>query len=369
MHCFFVIIYINQRGIAPPMPLFDDVLGHGQSLFRNEDALEYEFLPKILPFREQEQRQIASAIAPLFQGRNGRTLFVHGAPGIGKSAAARFVLKELEEKSDEIHVVVVNCWQTNTSYKVLLELCDQLGFKFTQNKNSTELMKVIASIINKKSAVLVFDEIDKAEEFDFLYSLVEDLFKKSIILITNYKSWLIELDERIKSRLMPELLEFREYNEKETTEILRQRLEFAFVPGIWDPAAFDLVAGRAAKAQDIRTGLFLLRQSALKAEDCAAKRVTVEHVEKAFATMDDFTIKSSSDLNAEEQFIFDIVKRESGKKIGDLYNQYKKEGGTGSYKTFQRKIAALDEGKFVTLERKTGDGGNTTIVNRKLTEY
>jgi archaeal cell division control protein 6 len=351
------------------MPLFDSVLGSGESLFRNEDALEYEFLPKLLPFRENEQRSIAACISPLFQGRNGRNALVHGAPGIGKTAAARFVLKELEEKSEDIHVVYINCWQTNTSYKVFLELADQLGFKFTQNKNGTELMKVISSIVNKKSAVIVFDEIDKAEEFDFLYSLQEELFKKAIILITNYKSWLIELDERIKSRLALELIEFKQYNEKETKEILKQRRDYAFVPNVWEEKAFELVAQRAAAAKDIRTGLYLLRQSALKAEAKASKKVTEEHVGQALGSMDEFTIKSSADLSDEEKFIYDLIKKDSGKKIGELYNCYKKEGGQASYKTFQRKIAALDEGKFVTLERKTGEGGNTTIVNRKLTEY
>jgi cell division control protein 6 len=187
------------------MGLFDDVLGAGESLFRNEDALEYEFLPKLLPFREDEQHELARLIAPLLEGRNGRNALIHGAPGIGKTAAARFVLRELEEKTEDILVCYINCWQANTSYKVLMELCDQLGFKFTQNKNSQELMKTIASIVNKKAAVFIFDEIDKAEEQDFLYSLLEDLFKKSLILITNYKSWLIELDERIKSRLTPRI--------------------------------------------------------------------------------------------------------------------------------------------------------------------
>jgi len=351
------------------MGLFDDVLGAGESLFRNEDALEYEFLPKLLPYREKEQHELARLIAPLLEGRNGRNALIHGAPGIGKTAAARFVLRELEEKSEDIEVCYVNCWQANTTYKVLLELCELLGFKFTQNKNSQELMKTIASIVNKKSAVIVFDEIDKAEEFDFLYSLVEDLFKKSIVLITNYKSWLIELDERIKSRLTPELIEFRQYNEQETRGILEQRAEYAFVPGVWDPQAFSLVVQKATAAKDIRSGLYLMRQATLKAEAKAQKRVTEEHVKEACSSMDEFTIKSSEDLTDEERFIYDVIKQHDGKKIGELYNLYKKEGGKASYKTFQRKIASLDEGKFLTLERKTGEGGNTTIVNRKITDF
>ncbi len=352
------------------MGLFDDVLGSGESLFKNEDALEYEFLPKILPFREREQRELAGCIAPLLQGRNGRNVLVHGAPGIGKTAAARAVLREVEEKSEDVSVVYLNCWHANTTYKVYLEICDQLGYKFTQNKNSTDLLKVLTSMMNKRTAVLVFDEIDKAEEFDFLYGLVEELFKKSLILITNYKSWLLELDERVKSRVMPELIEFRQYDAKETREILKQRLDAAFVPGVWEPAAFDLVAERAATSRDIRAGLFLLKQAGQRAESVASKKVTAEHVRSAVAAIGEFTVKSKDDLGEEEQFIFDLIKKQDGAmKMGDVYNEYKRQGGKASYKTFQRKIAALDEGRFISLERKTGDGGNTTLVNRKITDY
>lgn len=355
------------------MGLFDDVLKEGESLIKDEYALDYEYLPKLLPFREQEQQSIARAIAPLLQGRNGRNVFIHGPPGVGKTAAARHVLRELEEEHDEVDIVYINCWQTDTSYKVYLEICDQLGFKFTQNKNTTELLKVVASIINKKAAVLVFDEIDKAAEFDFLYSLMQELLKKSVILITNYKSWLIELDERIKSRLTPELLAFNEYSGRETLEILKQRRGHAFVPGVWEEEAFSIVSQRATAAKDIRTGLFLMREAAAKAEAAANRTITAEHVKQALAGMDEFTIKNSQDLKEDEQAIYTIIKEHSGKKIGELYNLYKKTGGEASYKTFQRKIAALDEGNFVTLERQTGEGGNTTIVHRqtttKLTEF
>jgi cell division control protein 6 len=146
-------------------------------------------------------------------------------------------------------------------------------------------------------------------------------------------------------------------------------MEYAFVPDVWEDDAFLMAVDKAASAQDIRTGLYLMRQAALKAEAKASKKVTAEHVELALGAMDEFTIKSSTDLSDEEKFIWEIVKQHDGKKIGDLYNQYKKDGGKASYKTFQRKIASLDEGKFITLERKTGEGGNTTIVNKKITDF
>ena len=351
------------------MGLFDNVLASNQSLIRNEAALDYEFLPKLLPFREKEQQYMALCMKPLFANRSGRNLLVYGPPGIGKSAAIRHVLRDLEDETDDVVPIYVNCWNYNTSYKIISEICEILGYRFTQNKKTSELIKIAISLLNKRPVVLVFDEIDKAEDFDFLYTFVEEIYHKSIFLLTNYKSWLLELDERIRSRLLAELREFREYNEQETKGILKERLSYAFVPGVWDDEAFNLLAKKTYQIKDIRSGLFLLKESALLAEDSASKKITVEHVVIAISKLVEFSIKNMDELDEESRFINGVVKNHSGSKIGDLYEEYKSLGGKSSYKTFQRRLSKLEEGRFIKLTKQRGAGGNTTIVERKLTDF
>lgn len=352
------------------MGLFEDVLSADQSLIKNEAALDYEFLPKLLPYRENEQHYLATCIKPIFHKRSGRNLLIHGPPGIGKTAATRFVLRDLEEQTDDIHAIYINCWQKNTTYKVLLDICNIIGFKFTQNKKTTDLFDVIKRIINKSGAVFVFDEIDKVEDFDFIYFLLEEIFHKAIFLITNYRSWLVELDERIKSRLTPELVEFKQYNDQETIGIMKERKDYAFPPNVWEEKAFEKITQKTAKIKDIRTGLFLMRESALQAEEQSSKKITMDHVTKALQKLDDFTIKNSLELAADEKLILEVVKEKSGSRIGDLFKHYQKKGGGASYKTFQRKIAKLEQGKFIdTKKTMGGSSGNTTIVNKKITDF
>ena len=137
------------------MALFDDILHSNETLFKNPIALDFDYVPKVIPFRENEQRIIVNNIKPLFYKRNGRNVFIYGTPGIGKTVAVKKVLEELEEKTDEIIPIYINCWQKNTTYKIFLEICNQLDYKFTHNKNSEELFDVIKKIINQKSAVFV----------------------------------------------------------------------------------------------------------------------------------------------------------------------------------------------------------------------
>lgn len=351
------------------MGLFDDVLRANETLVRNENVLDYEFMPKILRFREGEQQYLATAMKPLFQNRSGRNLLICGAPGIGKTLSVKHVLNELEEETDDVNTVFVNCWQHNTSYKVFVEICEQLGYHFTQNKKTTELQKVALQLLNKNPSVVVFDEIDKAEDKDFLYVLAEGIYHKAIFLITNYKSWLLELDERIRSRLTAEIQEYREYNSKETEGILQERVDLGFVPDCWEKDAFSAVCDKTSKLKDIRSGLFLLKHSGLNAEDRSSRKIEIIDVQKAITQLDEFTIKNSQSLDEEAQFILGVVKEHSGKKMGDLFKAYEVAGGKASYKTFQRKIAKLQEGKFIKLTKQTGAGGNTTIVEKKLTEF
>src|SRR3989338_8126628 len=249
------------------MALFKDMLGSDESLFRNEVALDYSFLPKLLPHREAQQRYIAASIKPLLMGKNGRNVFVFGAPGIGKTAAIRHILNELEDETDEVLPIYINCWQRNTSFKIIVEICEQLGYKLTHNKRTEELLEVIKTIANKRAVVFAFDEVDKLEEYDFLYSILEEIYCKSVILITNYSDWFEDLDDRVKSRLMSETLEFKPYTLEETRDILKQRMEYAFVPNVWEENAFEAIANKTAEAEDMRSGLYLMREAGNIAED------------------------------------------------------------------------------------------------------
>ncbi|MEK0371034.1 MAG: AAA family ATPase [Nitrosopumilus sp.] len=357
------------------MALFKDMLHSDESLFKNELALDYSFLPKILPHRENQQRYIAAIIKPLLDGKNGKNLFIYGAPGIGKTAALRFVLNEMEEETEEVIPIYINCWQKNTTFKIIADICEQLGYKLTHNKRTEELFQVVKNMLNKKSAVFAFDEVDKLEEIDFLYAILEEIYKKSVLLITNYNDWMEDLDDRVKSRLMSETLEFKPYNLIETRDVLKQRMGYAFVPNVWDNDAFELIVKKTAEAEDIRVGLHLMRESGNIAENSSSRKITLQHANEAITKVNQFTIKKSTDLTEDERTILNIIKKNSEKKIGDLYIIYKDQGGKLVYKSFQRKIEKLEKNKFISVEKTSGGvEGNTSIIKyatetKKLTEF
>ncbi len=356
------------------MGLFKDMLGHGESLFANAVALDFDYQPKLLKYRENEQRVMAAAIKPLFSERSGRNLFIHGPPGIGKTVACKHVLDDLENETDDVIPLYINCWQKNTTFKILVELCELLGYKFTQNKNTEQLLEIIKKIVNKKAAVFVFDEADKLDDVNFLYTLLEHIYRKSIILITNEKNWLLNLDLRVKSRLVAEVLEFRTYSQAELKGILKERAQFAFAPNTLDSAAFELVCQKTFEASDVRSGLYLLREAGNSAEDRSSRTITVQDVNTAIAKLEEFKIKDIEALDSDIRDILKLIKENSGKRIGELFEIYTKNGGTAVYKTFQRKIDKLAQGKFIDTEKIPGGAeGKTTIIRysseKKITDF
>jgi|SRR3989344_5841869 len=358
------------------MGVFDKILKDNESLFVNEVVLDYDYLPKNLPYRENEQHKVASCMKPLFQQRNAGNAIVYGVPGIGKTASIKKILEELNEQTDEIISVYVNCWENNTTFKIILEICEKLGYKRTQNRNTHELMKEIIFILNKNKtcSALVFDEIDKAEDFNFLYTLLEQVYRKSIILITNYKEDLVKMDERVKSRLVPETIEFRPYNLQETQGILKQRMDLAFAPNIFSANAFKIIAQKTFDMKDLRKGLYLLKESANLSESKSKRDVGEEEVNIAIDKMESFSSKNMELIEDVEKEILELVKNNDNSKVGDLHKMYEKAFSEMGYKTFKRKLDKLEKQKFILCSTTGGgEGGNTSVVSyikdKKLSEY
>ena len=184
------------------------------------------------------------------------------------------------------------------------------------------------------------------------------------------------MDTRLKSRLTLEDINFKKYNHTEIKGILKNRLQYAFVSNVWEDDAFNIAAKKTAEIEDIRSGLYILKESGNCAEEVSSKKITIEHVNKAIEKLSDFSIKDKTELKEDEQEILELIKENSEKKIGDLFELYKQKGGSGVYKTFQRKIEKLSKNKFISISKTQGGAeGNTTIVKyereteTKLNEY
>ena len=349
------------------MSLFDD--SKRQNIFLNPIALDYDYQPKLILYRENQQHFIANCIKPLLNDRNGKNLFIHGKPGIGKTVATRHVLKELEENTD-ILPMYINCWKKNTGHKIILEICNYIDYRFTMNKSTEEIIDNISPILNKKCCVICLDEADKIDNYDIIYTLLEDVFRKTVILITNNKEWIVKLDSRIKSRLNPELMEFKPYNYDETLGILKERISYAFLPNIFSSKALELIAKKTFEIGDLRTGVYLLKECGDATELKNKNRIEENEANEAMNKLDEFKTKNDDDLKEDLNEILMLIKNNNNKSSSELFDIY----GKGSYKTFKRRLDELEKNKFISMkEVHLGAGGRQYIISygslKKLDEF
>ncbi len=349
--------------------LFNDALNNIESLFINETSLDFDYIPKEIPYREQNQKYIVECIKPLLQKRSGRNLFISGSPGIGKTSAVKHIFRDLEMETDEVIPLYINCWKKDTSFKIINAICESIGYKWTVNKRTDELLKAALNILNKKSVVICLDEVDKVKEMDILYSLVEDLLRKTILLITNNKEWLAQLDERIRSRLTPELLEFKPYSLEETKGILKMRRDYAFPPQVFEEDAFNLLVEKTFTLKDIRSGLFLLKEAGNQAEVKLSKKITKEHTQNAIEKLESFKIKNSEDFDEYSRKIMDLIKAHPKMTIKELYEAYLLEKGDLAFSTFHKKIKELQKNKMVDIEGASGQTPGIVQYTKKLVDF
>ena len=162
-----------------------------------------------------------------------------------------------------------------------------------------------------------------------------------------------------------ETLEFPKYNYEEILSILNQRVEYAFVKDVLDKNIIKLIADKTFEKEDLRTGIFLLRESGIIAEMKASRKILLEHTKKALEKLEEFKIKKQEDFGIEEQDILKLVKENSGLSIKELFGLY---NGNISYSTFHRKLENLNKNNMISLGDMK-DKSLTVHYTKKLDEF
>ncbi|MDD5317854.1 MAG: AAA family ATPase [Candidatus ainarchaeum sp.] len=363
----------------PRQNVFRD-FGDAGALFRDERALEPEYLPELLPHRDAQVREIASALRGAAQGRRPENVVAVGKPGTGKTATVRFVFRQLSEYSGKAVPLYINCWEYSTRHAVLSRISHLLGeFMPRRGIAADEILDRIVEVLKKekKVAVVALDEIDRLlagreGEEKVLYDLLRagETYGTpfGVIGVTNNEDFLARLDRRIRSSLAQREVAFRQYSPQELKDIIGARARLSFHEGALSPEAVPLCAAHAAKnGGDARLGIAMLWKAGKLAEQQGAEKVSAAHCKKAFAAAEaSIREEQLSRLNGIERRIIGIAGESGGKGItsGELYEKLAKEFDETD-RTVRNYIDKLEALKLVSVEERPRTGaqkGNTRII-------
>jgi len=271
-----------------------------KSMFSDKKALQANFIPETIPFRDDQIKQIAETLAPCLRLEKASNLFVYGKTGTGKTLTVKYTTEKIktlaEERDLPIRVIYVNCKLkkiADTEYRLVAQLAREFGKAIPITGLPTdEVYRIFYEVLDKekKVVILVLDEIDqlvKRTGDEILYNLTRinaELKKSQISLIgiSNDLMFTDNLDPRVKSSLSEEEILFPPYNAIQLQDILKQRASLSFMQGAVSEGVVEKCAAYSARENgDARRAIELLRVAAEIAERNAQNKVGIEHIDLA----------------------------------------------------------------------------------------
>lgn len=278
-------------------------------IIKDGSVLGYDYVPKELPHRETQMRELSALLEPTFIYGRTRTAFLIGGVGSGKTATAKRFCNDAGQYAAKENIpfehIYVNCRQKSSEFEVLLALVSYFDPKYPDRGFSpTEMFSVFKKHVAKsgKRFVVVLDEVDvliKKGAGDLVYNMTrmgEENPKMvvSLILIAQEYS-LGNVDAASLSTFgRANLVRFPKYDGEQLHSIVKARAEMALVSGGIRPDAISLIADLAAEMGDARYAIELLDISAREAESKPLGAVTAEEVRSAKART--FSVVTESKL-------------------------------------------------------------------------
>jgi len=280
----------------------------GGLIFRDRNKLSPHYIPRRLPYREEQIRILHSIYNPMIKDiENAYPRFTQiiGPTGTGKTCTAiRFgeqIMEYAEKEGVNLKYIYINCKvEGATRYVLFRNLVRKLTPKIsTRSLSPEEMIQQFVEYLKMEGlfTLITFDEIDYFIQTNSKDHVIYDLTRtteispgetSSIIgeiFIAKSLRWHEYLDPREKSTLGLGIIEFSRYTSRQIREILADRAAEAFYPGAIGEETLDLICDITANPPingDIRVGLDLLYYSGNLAENQGSKKVLPDHVRKVY---------------------------------------------------------------------------------------
>jgi len=341
-------------------------------IFKNEEILFPEYLPDFLLHRENQIQFISSNLKPAMVGRKPQNTFVFGSPGIGKTHVTKFIFRELENSSERVKTIYINCWDYKTATAILSKIAIELG-AFVQRRgvSKDEILERLIETLNKlnKNLIICLDEVDQLirNNQEALYDILRiNQYEKKfigIIFISNDSHIFAKVEPRISSSLNITNIEFKPYNLGEMKDILKRRAENALRK--IENAVIILCANQAVKkGGDVRIGLDCLLKAARNANSKDQDIVTVEDVREILTEVRKAKPEIlKSKIKVEEKILLELIKEKNEISSGEIY-QICNQKYNFSERYTREMIEHLSELKLIKVkEVNEGMRGKTRILS------
>jgi len=328
-----------------------------QRILRDARALDPDYVPEVLPFREAQLKEIASTISYALETGTSSNLFIVGPPGTGKTASVRYVLRELSSYSPLTFQTYINCWIYRSRFSIISALAGALRVPLPRRGFAPDeaYTRIFERIADYRGAVIVLDEVDRIAssssdvlyDFSRMHSFVDTPFV--LITIANTENFLYTLDPRIASTLFSRKVFFDKYTVPQLKDILRERAKIALADGSYDDNVLGMCAAIGWKrGGDARAAISCLREAAILAERQGSDQITVAHVRAVEGQVDG---AKTSLLDPKYRLIVEILQEKGELTVSELYQEYVGRTEKITMRAFRNYVKELERMGVISLRR------------------
>lgn len=358
------------------MGKFRDMLAYDETLFRDERVFDRDYIPKDFNHRDSQLEALAICLRPALRGGRPVNARILGPPATGKTTAVRLAFDEVEEVTNKVACVHINCQVHNSKFMIFSRIHEKV-IGYTPPESGVPFQKIYDAVFKKlikegRSLVVALDDMNylfyNRHANEVLYDILRahELFsgaKTAIFGVLSDVDFAYKLDLKVSSMFRPQEIFFQPYTYDEMVDILRDRADLGFFPGVASGEVVEKAAEYAFAAADLRLGIEILRVSALLAEGEASRKIMEEHVKKAYEKSRMANVRDLvKSLSPEEVELLKIVADSDEKETGALYGVFKDKTGM-SYSKFYRILEKLEAIRLIdTKFSGKGKRGRTRDV-------
>ncbi|MDP3563353.1 MAG: ORC1-type DNA replication protein, partial [Methanoregula sp.] len=264
-----------------------------ETLFRDPEVLEIDYVPEQFEFRDAQMRELAFQIRPGLRGGRPLNTVCKGLPGTGKTTSVRKLFDEIEETTKNLVPVYINCQIDNTKFAIISQIYKKLAGHLPPSSGTSfkQVFDAVARILVKDEIVLLValddanyllyeNEINKV-----LYTLLRshEAYEGTrigvIVIISDMDVDLSRaVDARVSSVFLPTEIYFAPYGDAEVRDIMKARVMEGLFTGVLSDDLLSLVVEKTLACGDLRVGIDLLKRATLSAERAARRSIEREDI-------------------------------------------------------------------------------------------
>lgn len=335
----------------------EDILLHDQTIFKDIEVFNPDYMPENFTMREGQMQEMAYSIRPILRGGKPINNIILGPPASGKTTAVKKLFEILEDHSNQVVCVHINCQLHSTKFDIFSQIYYAV-FGYKPPETGIPFARIYNSIMNelvrnKRSLIVALDDINHLFTKNMISEIFYDILRAyesypglrtGIFAILSDVKFQYVLDKNVGSIFNAGEIHFNPYTYKQIEHILKERVNLGFYPGVINDEQIDMIVDQTFSMGDLRLGIDLLRMSGNNAEIRASRKIDDEDVLKAIKSSDkltlNYTIESMSDR---EKDILRFINNLDEEQItsGELYERYNRKFKL-SYATFNRLINKLE---------------------------